>query len=300
MEIKSYKVSAVVPVAQYANIQPTIELEGGTIAEMQGEAMSHIKFMFDKYGEKPLNVSDSITEDIKLFSFNEKDVIVDFERIGHTYTYNGKKLESATKFIKPYTKAFNAEAISKNCEKGWGVDATEIQDMWGSNGKIATDFGNVIHETLEHWLKFKDNGATIMKNADKDINPALPRHPFLKGIIEDFDNICGEGIYLSEVFVTNIKDGTCGQIDRLQILDKEKKVCRIIDYKVNVGAKDITQSAKLSGPFKDLPANKLSKYQIQLNYYKKILEASGWKVESIDVYVLEDRWKLFTMETLKL
>lgn len=299
MEIKSYKVSSVIPVAQYANIQPSIELEGGTIEEMQGEAMSHIKKMFDMYGEKALNVSEEVTATAKLFSFNEEGIAVDFDPIAHVYTYEGKPLESATKFIKPFTKEFNGAMISKNCEKSWGVPAIDIEKMWGSNAKLATDFGNVIHETLEHWLKFKYNGITIMGNADKDINPALPKHPFLKSIIEDFEQLCGEGDYVAEAFVTDIKAGTCGQIDRLQILDKAKKVCRIIDYKVNVGAEDITSGAKLSGPFKDLPSNKLSKYRIQLNYYRKILEASGWEVEDMNVYVFEDTWKIFSTETLE-
>ncbi len=300
MEIKSYKVSAVIPVAQYANIQPSIELEGGTIAEMQGEAMSHIKTMFDMYGEKPLNVSEDVIATAKLFSFNEEGIAVDFDPNQHVYTFNGKLLESATKFIKPYTKEFNGAMISKNCEKSWGVPAVDIEKMWGSNAKLATDFGNVVHGALEHWLKFKDNGVTIMGNTDKEVNPALPKHPFLKSIIEDFEQICGVGEYIAEAFVTDINAMTCGQIDRLQIVDKAKKVCRIIDYKVNVGAEEITSGAKLSGPFKDLPANKLSKYQIQLNYYRKILEASGWTVQGMDVYVFEDTWKLFTMETLEI
>lgn len=299
MEIKSYKISAVIPTGQYANIQPSLEMEGGSIEQMSKEGMSHIRDMFDRYSDQQLKKFD-VSESYKLFSFNEEGVSVDFDRINHVYKHNGNVLESASDFVKKYSKDFNPKLVAQNCEKSWGISAKEIQDMWSSNADISTELGNIIHKTLEHWIKFKDSGITIMGNTEKEENPAIPKHPVLRNIIKSFDKLCGGGNYLSEVFVTDIKNGKCGQIDRLKILDNAKKVCRVQDYKVNVGAEEINSSSKLSGPFKDMPANKLSKYQIQLSYYGQMLAESGWKVDGLDVFVYEDVWKLYELDSLKL
>ena len=301
MEIKSYKIQATIPTGQYANIQPSIEMEGDSIDEMSKVGLDHIKGLFSRYSELSFKEQQGVvSESIQMRSFNEKDVVVDFDSLAHKYVYNGKVFESASDFVKKHTKPFNATLVSKNCEKSWGVPATDIAKMWNSNGTLAASFGDVVHSALEHWIKFGSNGNTIMESTKKDVNPALPKHPFLKTVIEDFIKVAGVGEFYAEVFVTDVNGGRCGQIDRLKIIDKTKKICRVQDYKVNVNSEDISSENKLAKPFNELPANKLSKYQVQLSYYADILKKSGWTVEGLDVYVYEDTWKHYQLSLLEI
>lgn len=303
MEIKSYKMSAVIPVMSYGNIQPSIELEGGTLEESQDFAMTHMKDIFARFADQPLKETELVSsESIKIKSFNEEGVVVDYKpNPVHEYSYKGKKLVGATSVVSQFTKDFDAVAISKNCEKPWGIKAEAIQSMWKSNGDVSSDFGSAIHKALEHYFNFKATGETILENTDKDDNPAMPKHPILRGIIEEFEELNSfNGEVLQEVLVTNIKNGRCGQIDRLLIVDRKKKVCRIQDYKVNVGAEEMNKSHQLKAPYNELPSNKLSKYQLQMSVYAKILENSGWTVEGLDAYVLEEQWKHFELDMVEI
>ena len=83
------------------------------------------------------------------------------------------------------------------------------------------------------------------------------------------------------------------------LLDKKKKICRIQDYKINVNSEEIKSSDAPLGEFSKLPANKLTKYQLQMSFYANMLEKSGWKVEGLDVFVYEDNWIHHELEVLK-
>lgn len=300
MNIKSYKLTAVIPVGQYANIQPAVEIEDTTIEEANDIALGHIKGMFAKYSDVSIKEA-SVEKTVKLESFNEKGVLVDYDDENHTYAHGGTRLVGASSEVSKYTAKFDAQSVAKNCEKSWGVSANEIVDLWESNKNIATSFGNVVHKALEHYHNSKSLGAKVMESRGTDENPALPKHPILRGIIEGFEKIAGtENKIASEILVTDITAGRCGQVDRLLILDEAKKICRVQDYKVNVNSEEISSNGKLLKPYNTLPANKLSKYSLQLNFYAQMLENSGWTVEGLDVFVYEDEWKHYKLDRIKI
>ena len=93
--------------------------------------------------------------------------------------------------------------------------------------------------------------------------------------------------------------GVCGQADLIVVLDEKKKICRVQDYKININSEEISSNLKPLAPFDKLPANKITKYQLQLSVYANLLEKSGWKVEGLDVFVYEDKWKHFELSVLK-
>lgn len=297
MEIKSYKLSATVPVGSYANIQPSIEIEGATIEEASAVAMGHIKELFSKHSDVSLQTKD-VAEIVMLKSFNE-GVMVEFDKTNHTYRHKGEPLMGATTFLKQFTKEFNGEQIAKALEKSWGVTAQEVLGLWSDNNSLATDFGTVVHKALENYVKNKPLGEKIVSKNGKE-NPALPKHPILRSICEGYDKVAGEGKVLSEILVTDVEAGRCGQVDNFLIVDEEKKVCRIRDYKVNIGSEETSQGAKLLPPYEKMPANKLSKYTLQLNFYAQMMEKSGWTVDGLDVFVLEDGWKHYELERVNI
>lgn len=230
-------------------------------------------------------------------SFNE-DVDIVFDEKVHAYTHKGEKLLSGSKFVARFVPEFDAEKIAKNCEKKWCVPAHDIQTLWLDNGDTASFFGSAIHKGLENYFKHRENGAIIMANSKKLENAALPKHPILKKIILDFEKMVMPGRLLTEVFVTGLKKKLCGQLDLVLIVDEGKKICRVQDFKINVGAEDVEENKTLLAPFHLLPANKLTKYQIQLSFYAMLLEDSGWIVLGLDAYVLEDEWKHFELKNI--
>ena len=310
MKIKNYKLEATIPTTQFGNLRPTLEMDGNDLKEMTEVGLDLVKDLHSRFSDTPLKEQlRQVSETVKLSSFNEKDkgngikeiVEVEFDPspTAHTYLYKKDKFESGSVYASKFYKKFDGKSIAKNCEGSWGVKAKDIESLWSSNAKIATDFGTIVHQTLEHYFNYKSTAQTILKNKEDDIDRAMPKHPLLKSIIEEFMAIDKfEGEVLTEVFITDIKNKRCGQIDRLLILDKEKKVCRVQDYKVNVSAEEESPNMKALAPYDELPPNKLTKYQIQLSFYANILKESGWTVEGLDVYVLEDGWKHYELDIL--
>ncbi len=132
-----------------------------------------------------------------------------------------------------------------------------------------------------------------------EFNKALPSHPIVRDIVLDFyKQELQKGEVEVEALVTNVELGLCGYIDRLLILDRKKKICRVQDYKVNIGSEVINKNSKYLGQMAELPANKISKYQMQLSFYAKLLQLAGWEVTGLDVFIYEDKWKHIPLEIL--
>ncbi len=236
-----------------------------------------------------------------LKSFNEAGVEVTFDKEQHSYHHVDTKLQGATDYLKQFYKSFPLEAIAKKCAASWGVSEQDITDIWDTNSKLTSSFGTVIHNALDYYEKYKDIGKTIQESRGDEYNYALPKHPFLRSIILDFIEINKvQGKVYTEVLITNIEKGICGQGDRLTMVDEENKVCRVGDYKINVDCEEISKSQKVLPPLEALPSNKLSKYQIQLSIYANMLQLSGWTVEALDVYVYENGWKYYQLEVLNI
>lgn len=232
-------------------------------------------------------------------SFNE-DIQILYDHLYHTYEYEGIKFVSATTYIKRFFKPFESEKISEVSARAWGVDKHELADMWNSSGIIAAKLGTVVHEALEHYFKYQEIGKQISDKKGFDYNYAIPKHPIIRRIIEEFIAIdTAKGKIYAEALITDSKKGICGHADRVEVIDEEKKICRVHDYKVNIDSEEIDKYSKVLSPFDYLPANKLSKYQLQLSIYANMLEESGWTVEELDIFVYEDCWKHFTLPVLK-
>ena len=247
-------------------------------------------------------------------SFSEPDVIVDFNDTKHIYNmrFNGgtKVLKGGTTFIKRFYNEFDSPKIARQCSKYWGVGASEIEEMWASNGAVAGLFGTVVHLALEHYINFVGIGNTITKTrkaSGKDVegNYAMPKHPFLKATIESINKLTdkldkkyGVEEVVAEALITDSATGWGGLIDRLAIIDKKKKIARVQDYKVNIGAEKIEPHSKPKAPFSHLPANKLTKYALQLSFYASILKKHGWTIEGLDVFIYEDKWVHRTLDLI--
>lgn len=247
-------------------------------------------------------------------SFSEPHVVVDFNETRHIYNmrWNGgcKVLKGGTTFIKRFYEPFDSKRIARQCSKYWGVPAQEIEDLWASNGAAAGAFGSAVHLALEHYINFQKSGQKITdtrKASGKDVdgNYAMPKHPFLKKTITDLNKLTekldkkyGVEEVVAEALITDSLTGWGGLIDRLAILDKEKKIARVQDYKVNIDASKEEAHSKPKAPFSHLPANKITKYILQMSFYASILKKHGWTIEGLDVFIYEHKWVHYPLEVI--
>lgn len=262
----------------------------------------------------PEDISDAGDLIITKTSLSEPDIIVDFNDTKHIYNMRAedgyKVLRGGTTFIKRFYKPFDSGFISKICAKSWGVPEEKIKEMWESNGKLAGDFGTVVHYALEHYINYSVIGAQITKirrKKDETIteNYAMPKHPFLKKVIKSLGAITNKldkkyrvEEVIAEALVTDSATGWGGLVDRLAVIDRKKKIARIQDYKVNINAAENDSNSKPLPPFSHLPPNKLTKYALQLSFYAALLQKHGWKIEGLDVFVFEDKWVHYELDLI--
>jgi hypothetical protein len=262
--------------------------EGETFGNFKFGEITHLEIEF------PMSCDDNGL----MKSFNE-DISLKFLKAEHKYVYDGKELVSGTKYIKRWIAEFDKENIARACAGSYGCSDKDVLEYWKKGGEISASFGTAIHDALEHYEKFKWLGDIIQAKKELAFNPALPNHPALRQIVEDFyKQDLREGLVKTEVLVTNVERGLCGFVDRLLMLGTNK--CRVQDYKININSEELDKNTKYLGQMADLPKNKLSKYQLQLSFYARLLQLSGMEVEGLDVFVYENEWKHYELPILKL
>ena len=283
-KVKEVKISAVIPTVQYGNISPEFTLEGGTDKAMKKKGLELIQEVWDEYGSAPLNKNEEkpMTEGVEfeeVLSFTGEKVL--WSDYLHEYrSLDGVKLTSGSAYASMLEKPFDAALLSEKSGNAWGVDKDELASLWKFNGKIATDYGTTIHQALETYMRFHKLGAVVQEKKGLEYNYALPKNDYLRKIVMDFVELFGsEG--LPEVFVTDVKNKMAGQIDLLQIIDLEKKVCRLQDYKTNF----------------EMKKAKLKYYSHQLSFYGLALKNHGWTVEGYDIFHLNgDKWNKYEVD----
>lgn len=274
-----YKITAVIPVQQYGNLQPSIEIDTSDIKEAHTEAMEHINSVWSKYGTKPLEgrKADSMGNYAQIKTFTGEDILYNDDT--HSYTdLQGNKLVSASGYKKQFEKPFPLDSMAEKVAVKNKIEDQVVKDMWASNGKISCTFGNVIHYAMEHYWRFKDSPC-----GEKEYH--LSKNPLIRQIVKNFPEheLGFKDVILPEVFISSIKNKACGQIDAIHILC-EKKV-NLWDYKSDA----------------NLTKEKLRIHFIQLSYYARILKVFKYDINKIIVwnYTIEG-WKAHESEPLNL
>lgn len=281
-----YKLGAVIPTVQYGNIQPEIELEGEDLQELNEKASAFIEGVWEKYSEKPLakNLPTEGTPEHfkKLKTFTGEEIL--YSDSTHKYMdLDMNPLLSGSAYADRNSPKFNKEMMLPKTAKAWGIDAKELDEVWSMNGEVSTHWGNSIHKALELWHKYNKLGQVVKEHKELEDNYVLPKNEYLSNIVKEFDAQFGSNAEV-EVLVSDVVRGMAGQIDRLEIIDADARVCRVGDYKTN----------------NDLDDKKLKKYQHQLSFYAHILMGAGWNVLGLDIYHYSDKWQKIELDVLEL
>lgn len=225
-----------------------------------------------------------------------------------------KGFMSGSKFPEQFYQPFDREGILAAMAEKYNVDADAIEAMWKLNNEVSTGYGTAIHAAIENYDKNHKLGDKIRsvkefktKPAEYGPNKALSKNPFIKKIVEDFqDKFGGDYGRLSELFIWDTGLKLCGSIDRIKVIDPKKKIVKVQDIKTDGNIHEKKYQLPDS-PFKDQIGNELLDYHwLQLSFYAFLLEIKGYTVEGLDIYWLnpnklcrgENAWEEFSSKPI--
>lgn len=166
MKVKEITVTAVIPSAQYANIQPAITVEvDDDIEEAKALAMSHIVGISQQYAEEGKALQGGTT------SSNAKKVeclvggSILYDPVAHVYTNDkGEVYLSGSQYAKKFDKETDFGAIAGKMTKNHPtIETKDLVAMWKLRGEISASFGTTAHQALEMYGKYKDISEKLGK-----------------------------------------------------------------------------------------------------------------------------------------
>jgi hypothetical protein len=256
------KLSATVPVVQYGNLVPEVEVESKTFADGMAEAESYIREFWNKYVESGKELPNGNTERVKAFVGGE----IDYDKVAHVYTWNGKVYQSGSQYADSFRKPFDKQKIASLMGAKVQAKPEDIIKMWELKGKASRNFGSAVHEALQLHEQYKALSESLGKTTH------IHDNFILKDIVESYYKLHGEEKAVSEITVVDHAAERAGQIDRLVILGEKHGQVR--DFK--------------TGEVKD----KLSIYFKQLEFYTEIMQAAGWKMDSPEIDSWNGKWEI--------
>lgn len=273
-KLTKYTLTAVVPVAQYANLQPSIEVEAETLEEAQEMVLPYIENFFNTYSDKAkigaVKKSNNPKRVLQTDLFGN-EIFYDDE--AHEYTNSlGEVYLSASQYAKD--DDFDAEYWASEFVARYGLkeeDKQNIIDMWNVNGSASSSFGTALHAAIELYGKYRHIADVIdidlktgeRKKLDKktEKNSSLSKLPYLQSVVREFFTPEREAeVAQYEVLVVDHKNKRAGRIDRLLTLPDGSYAIR-----------DMKTNSKIQKKERDI-------YTKQLSFYGDIILANGGKL----------------------
>lgn len=226
----------------------------------------------EKVNKKTSNSIDLLKEEI-----SNTFCDLEFEEESHSYTLDGQKLISTSKFIsKFYTEPFDAFNIAKAMADSYNKksptrkrDAFYYIYRWNQIKETATNSGSRVHNYAEYnYPEFYD--APICKQE--------------QGVIDFFNDLPDNYVVLFMELKMYIREYKKAGTADLILYNTETDNIVISDYKTNkVNMHQYYNGKTLKGSFSHLPSCALNKYSIQFSDYQNMIEMNTR-------FKVEDRW----------
>lgn len=292
-----YKLGATVPVAQYANLLPEIEVEADTIEEAEKQVLPYIEEFFNRYSEKakigaPKRAASKSRVLLKDIFGNE----IFYDDGLHEYTNSlGEVYLSGSKYASE--DPFDSEYWASEFVKKYGLkeeDKQKIQAMWEINGSASSSFGTALHAAIELYGTYRNladvidmdpkTGSRKKLDARTDKNSSLSKLPYLQEVVKKFFNKerSAENAQY-EVLVVDHKNKRAGRIDRLLTLPDGS-------YEI----RDMKTNHKILKKERDI-------YGKQLSFYGDIILANGAKLGPNPLMLhhwTDNEWKDIPLEKI--
>lgn len=235
---------------------------------------------------------------------HERDSRITFQEEGHIYTVDGvpNVYDSVTTVIHHYFDEFNADKVidkmmaSKNWPnnaKYFGMSKEAIKAQWAAAGEYASTMGSKLHLEIE---MFFDDEEHYLK-ADKNENQSAEFQYFLNFYKECV--IPKIKIYRTEMYVFDEETKICGSIDALFQDLNDPTLFYIGDWKRSNEIKKHNPWQSGFFPVNHLEDTNYSKYSLQLNLYKYILEKKyNMRIGGMFLIVLHPKNDNYVVETV--
>lgn len=193
---------------------------------------------------------------------------------------------SVTSLISTFKKPFDAEAVAakvckKTKSKWYGLEPSEILELWKKEANRATTLGTFYHNQREADLcalsSINREGVNIpvYTPIEKDNVKMAPNQKLTDGVYPE------HMVYLKSI-------GICGQSDLVEVVNGR---VHIIDYKTNKEIKTESfknwegVSDKLLAPVNNLDDCNYNHYALQLSIYMYIILKHNPKLSAGDIYI---------------
>lgn len=285
-----YSLTAVVPVAQYANLQPTVEVEGETIQECEDLVLPYIEAFFNKWSDKAkIGATKRLAKPGKVLLKDYFGNEIFYDDASHEYTNSlGEVYLSGSKYAAE--DVFDGEYWAQEFVTKYGLkeeDKQRILAMWNTNGSASSSFGTALHAAIELYGQYRDiadvididqkTGKRKKLDSKTDKHSAKSKLPYLKQVVDEFfteERLSEVAQY--EVLVVDHKNKRAGRIDRLVIFPD-----------TTFGVRDMKTNNKILKPEK-------TTYTKQLSFYGDIIIANGGKLNEKALMLhhwIDNTWK---------
>lgn len=290
-----YKLSATVPVAQYANLVPEIEIEAESIEDAEKQVLPYIEEFFNKYSEKhKIGAAKKVLNPGRVLLKDIFDNEIFYDEAAHEYTnalgevyLSGSKYAKEDDFDGDY---WASEFVAKYRLKE--EDKQRILAMWQCNSSASSSFGTALHAAIELYGTYRDladvididlkTGSRKKLDAKTDKHSAMSKLPYLKEVVRDFftpERLAEVAQY--EVLVVDHKNKRAGRIDRLLTLPDGSFEVR-----------DMKTNNKILKPERDT-------YTKQLSFYGDIIIENGARLGNNPIMLhhwVNNTWKDIKLE----
>jgi hypothetical protein len=97
---------------------------------------------------------------LEKFRYNKRnrhyrDSCISFDEVKHTYTVDGKTLQSVTNIVENCFPKFDAQLHAKTTAAKMGMTEEEVIAMWEQKGKESRELGTAMHQKIESYYQGK-------------------------------------------------------------------------------------------------------------------------------------------------
>lgn len=220
-----------------------------------------------------------------------RDKRIRFVEEGHIYYVDGNPdtHTSVTTVIHLFAQLFDADSVIRKMmrsskwpeNKYYGKTVEEIKQEWSKTGKEASDAGSKLHLEIELFFDQLASSGLIPEHPE-------PTKEF--GYFLDFyDKIIKNSLtpYRTEWYVFDEDIGVCGSIDMVFCDPDNPNILHIYDWKRSKEIKKANPWQTMLFPLHYFPDCNYSHYSLQLNLYRRILQAKyDKKVISLRLIIL--------------
>lgn len=191
----------------------------------------------------------------------------------HQYfdTRNGKQLISVTTWLKQFQQEFKSDYWSKKKATERGISQEEMLSEWTNLKNYGTSRGSYVHLLAEHlsngkYFKYDIPPQIVEMGWEDKFNEEIS---ILGKQVENFIATEKPIVIKNELILGN--ENIAGQCDLLCSMNDKVS---LIDYKTDKSIDFTNKYQKLKHPFNTLDDCNMSKYQLQLSTYKRLLESN--------------------------